>query len=106
MPGPCLLLQHFYDAKLKVITERHADLFDVEDFSKPKASARALGREMAALLQTGELEELVLSVLKRETADIHQSQLARTTGAPGCYPQLNMRFACLEAFLLGIEESL
>jgi predicted nucleotidyltransferase len=102
----CLLLQHFYDAKLSVITERHADLFDVENFSKPKASARALGREMGTLLHTEELEELVLSVLERETADVHRSQLARATGAPGCYPQLDTRFACLEAFLLGIEESL
>jgi hypothetical protein len=61
---------------------------------------------MGTLLHTGELEELVLSVLKRETADIYRSQLARATGAPGCYPQLDTRFACLEAFLLGTEESL
>jgi len=102
----CLLLQHFYDAKLERITERHADLFDSEDFSKPEASARALGRELARLLQDPMLETLVLDVLRRETTDIHQSRLARAMKAPGCHPQLETRFVCLEALRTGVEEGL
>ncbi len=102
----CLLLQHFYDARLELITERHADLFDSEDFSKPKASSRALGRELARLLQGRALENLLVDLLRRETADIHQSRLVRAMRAPGCHPQIEMRFACLEALLAGIEERL
>lgn len=100
----CLLLQHFYDARLELITERHADLFDSEDFSKPEASARVLGRELAPLLQDPMLETLVLDVLRRETADIHQSRLARAMKAPGCHPQIETRFACLKALRTGVEE--
>jgi predicted nucleotidyltransferase len=102
----CLLLQHFYDARLELITERHADLFDTDSFSKPKASARALGRELAPLLQDRALETLLVDILRRETADIYQSRLARAMRAPGCHPQVEMRFACLEALLAGIEEGL
>jgi len=102
----CLLLQHFYDARLELITERHADLFDTDSFSKPKASARALGRELARLLRDRALEKLLVDTLRRETADIHQSRLARAMRAPGCHPQVEIRFACLEALLAGIEERL
>jgi predicted nucleotidyltransferase len=102
----CLLLQHFYDARLELITERHADLFDTDSFSKPKASARALGREVARLLRGPPLETLLVDTLRRETADIHQSRLARAMRAPGCHPQVEIRFACLEALLAGIEERL
>ena len=102
----CLLLQHFYDARRALITERHADLFDTDSFSKPKASARALGRELARLLRDRALEKLLVDTLRRETADIHQSRLARAMRAPGCHPQVEIRFACLEALLAGIEERL
>ena len=102
----CLLLQHFYDARLELITERHADLFDSEDFSKPKVSARALGRELARVLQDLALEKLLVDTLRRETADIHPSRLARAMRAPGCHPQIEMRFACLGALHVGIEERL
>ena len=102
----CLLLQHFYDARRALVTERHADLFDTDSFSKPKASARALGRELARLLRDRALEKLLVDTLRRETADIHQSRLARAMRAPGCHPQVEIRFACLEALLAGIEEGL
>ena len=102
----CHLLQHFYDARLELIVERHADLFDGEDFSKPTASAQALGRELASLLRGPVPETLLLDIVRRETADIHQSRLVRAMRAPGCYPQIETRFACLEAFLAGIEEHL
>lgn len=102
----CLLLQHFYDARRALITERHADLFDTDSFSKPKASARALGRELASLIRDPNLETLLVDILRRETADIYQSRLARAMRAPGCHPQVEMRFACLEALRVGIEEGL
>jgi len=103
----CLLLQHFYDARLELITERHADLFDAENFSKPEASARALGRELARLFGASEEPGALLrSILRRETADVHQSRLARAMDAPGCYPQLDTRHRCLKALLTGVEERL
>lgn len=103
----CFLLQRYYDAKLKLIVERHADLFDANagDFSKPEASARAFGRELARLvLGRGKLEDLIRGILERETADPYESALARAMDVPGCYPQFDRRFACLEALYLGVEE--
>jgi len=101
----CFILRQYYDVELDTIVERHADLFDVENFRHPLASARAYGREIATLLRESDaLRNRVMRILERETADVHQSSLADAMNAAGCHPEYDLRFECIEALFEGIKE--
>lgn len=101
----CFVMQQFYDIRLDAIVANHADLFDQADFRKPEMSARAYGREIASLLRaSSRLRNHVLTILDRETDDFYQSRLAEAMNAPGCHPEYEQRFSCLEALLTGIGE--
>lgn len=103
----CFVMQHYFDIHLDAIVENHADLFDQEDFRKSVASARAYGREIASLLRaSSRLRDCILTILERETTDFYQSSLADAMNAPGCHPEYEQRFSCLEALLSGIRERL
>ena len=68
---------------------------------------RAYGREIAPLLQESDaLRNHVISILERETADVHQSSLADAMKAAGCYPEYDLRFNSITALFKGIREGL
>lgn len=101
----CFVMQHYFDVRLDHVVANHADLFDQADFRKPEMSARAYGRELASLLRkSSRLRDHVLTILERETTDFYQSSLADAMNAPGCYPEYEQRFSCLEALLAGVRE--
>lgn len=103
----CFTLRTYFEVRLDTIVERHADLFDEDDFNRPLVSARAYGREVASLLRKNDaLREHVIHILERETADIHQSSLTDAMNATGCYPEYDMRFDSITALLKGIREEL
>ncbi len=103
----CFILRQYFDVGLNTIVERHADLFNEDDFNRPIVSAQAYGREIASLLQERDaLREHVLRILERETADIHQSSLADAMNAVGCHPEYDLRFGSITALLTGIREEL
>lgn len=98
----CFILRKYFDVGLDTIVERHADLFDEDDFNRPIVSARAYGREVACLLQESDaLREHVIRILERETADSDQSSLADAMKA-----EYDLRFDTITAFLTGVEEEL
>jgi predicted nucleotidyltransferase len=103
----CFILRQYFDVGLDAIVERHADLFDADEFNRPLVSARAYGREIASLLQEREaLRKHVFRILERETADVHQSSLADAMNAAGCHPEYDLRFDSITALLTGIKEEL
>ena len=103
----CFILRTYFDVEIDTIVERHADLFDEDDFSRPHVSARAYGRAVASLLRrNGALREHVIQILERETADAHQSSLADAMNAVGCHPEYDLRFESITALLAGIREEL
>ena len=103
----CFILREYFDVSIETIVQKHADLFDEEDFSSPLASARAYGREIASLLQENDtLRNHVARILERETNDIHQSSLADAMKSAGCYPEYDLRFDSIVALLRGIREGL
>lgn len=103
----CFIFRQYFDVELDTIVERHADLFDEDDFSRPIVSARAYGREIAPLLaERDALQEHILHILERETADIHQSSLADAMNAIGCHPEYDLRFDSITALFAGIREQL
>ena len=103
----CFILRTYFDVELDTIVERHADLFDEDEFNRPLVSARAYGREVASLLRTGDaLRKHVVRILERETADIHQSSLADAMNAAGCHPEYDLRFESIVALRSGIRDGL
>jgi predicted nucleotidyltransferase len=101
----CFILRTYFEVELDTIVERHADLFDEDDFNRPLVSARAYGREIASLLRKNDaLRTHVIHILERETADMHQSSLADAMNAPGCHPEYDLRFDSITALLTGIHE--
>jgi predicted nucleotidyltransferase len=103
----CFILREYFDVSIESIVQKHADLFDEEDFSSPLASARAYGREIASLLQENDtLRNHVVRILERETDDVHQSSLAGAMKSAGCYPEYDLRFDSITALLRGIREGL
>lgn len=103
----CFILRQYYDVEIDTIVEKHADLFDAENFRRPLASARAYGREISALLRGSvALRNRVMHILDRETADVHQSSLADAMNAAGCHPEYDLRFECIGALFEGIKEGI
>jgi predicted nucleotidyltransferase len=101
----CFILRQYFDVGLDAIVERHADLFDADEFNRPLVSARAYGREIASLLQERDaLRVHVLRILERETADVHQSSLADAMNSTGCHSEYDLRFGSVVALLTGIRE--
>jgi predicted nucleotidyltransferase len=101
----CFILRQYFEVGLDAIVERHADLFDADEFNRPLVSARAYGREIASLLQERDaLRVHVLRILERETADVHQSSLADAMNSTGCHSEYDLRFGSVVALLTGIRE--
>jgi len=107
----CFVMRHYFDDKADTEGDSlyldHADLFDVSEFRKERASARLLGRDIAGLINgSPSLQTHVLDTLQRETKDANQSRLARVMDVAGCYPDYTLRFESLVALLNGIKERL
>ena len=57
------IIQNYFDLQSDNIYENHTDLFDHEDFTLQKASARIIGREIKTIIESN-------TVLKRRITDI------------------------------------
>jgi predicted nucleotidyltransferase len=72
------ILKHFFDMYADEIYENHNDLFGGQDINLESIAARVLGRDIGKIAKLN--EELYLRikmVLKKNTVDIHSSDIAK-----------------------------
>lgn len=102
----CFIVQSYYDVQAEAVYDAHFDLFESEEFDKDFASARVLGRDVAALLERSDaLRKKVVGIPQRETTDQAASRLADAMRSPHLVSH-KRRFQSLEFFLQGILERL
>lgn len=100
----CSVVRNYIDVIGMALYDEHDDLVD-DAFDEPIASARMLGRDSRPILRRSDkLQDEIRKLLKEQTQDLHASRLARAMGRR-CIYEMDRRFRCLEAYLIGISET-
>lgn len=102
----CFVVMSYWEAETEQILDAHADLFEAEEGDIDFIGARAYGREAGGFVSRSHvLQDALLDLMERETADIHDSRLAIAMGQT-CSYAYERRFAILLRFRQGLEEAL
>jgi len=102
-----LIIHHYFALEEALIYSRHADLFTIENIDLPRLSARALGREMALVLNRNALlRDRIRKILSENQAVLAKSMMTTlpTLSTPESAQTLTHQYAVLREILLGIME--
>ena len=100
----CIILHAYEEISREALFESHPDLLANDDFDTRIAAARIYGRDMAALIRTGEARTAVLKVLEENTRPDGISRLAEAMGQE-CRADYPTRLAWLRALAQGVREA-
>jgi predicted nucleotidyltransferase len=99
-----LIIQHYFQLEEDLIYNHHSDLFNNENYDLTMLAARALGREMASILNRNELlKQRILHILNINSASINKSIIAilfeKESGST-----VAQQYEVLKELIKGIEE--
>lgn len=104
----CFIMGQYYHIRINHINSNHIDLYDdVEPYDIRYLSSRAYGRDIASIVNgCSSLQGLIISILRRETMDIFDSELVEAMNQSRCPDDRKVRHNCVKALLHGIEENI